>query len=224
MTRLAYSALLLAMTIAAGCAATADAGSSEEDVHLGTPPDAGTDAAPASDAGPAVVDTDAGAAAPSDTDAAAPTGPRGPSATTFTAKLAAIGLDVNNLPALHDLPTAQKLKVMRTFNESMGITCTNCHDASDYAKMTPQKEIAAAGWEDISRKVTMADGAPIYCDSCHYGKFDFLDRTSGFAGIQSWMKTNFVETLKTKAGDAMACSTCHGSTPVDQPGYGDSTH
>ena len=103
MTRLGSSAVLLAMGIAGGCAATAAdrVGASEDSVHLDVPPDASMDAASDS----ASDDSDAA-------DAAAPAAPPpGPSTTTFAEKLTAIGLDVNNLPALHDLPMAQKLKV-----------------------------------------------------------------------------------------------------------------
>lgn len=218
MTRLTSSVLLLAMLVAGGCAVTSadNAGSSEEGVHVGQAPDAAAEASTADAA------TDAGAPADTDaSDATAPIGPRGPSTTTFTAKLAAFGLDVNNLPSLHDLPMNQKMKVMRTFNESMGIQCNACHDLSDYSAETKQKEIARAGWDEISRKVTMADGSPLYCDSCHYGKFDFLDRTGGHAAISQWMQTNFVEKLKSKSGEEMACTTCHKEGAPPPP---DSTH
>lgn len=220
MTRPAPAALFLSMLIAGGCAATADdIGSSEDPVHLGHPPDAGTEADAAAGAAPDP-DIDAGP----DIDAASnepePALPPGPSTTAFADKLTAIGLDVNDLPSLHDLPMAQKLKVMRTFNESMGISCNACHDTSDYAKPTEQKEIAAAGWEGISRKLTMGDGSAIYCDSCHYGKFDFLDRSEGHEGIARWMQKNFVEQLKTKSGEEMQCTTCH----VNGPPGSESTH
>jgi hypothetical protein len=213
MTRLSSSLLLLAMLVAGGCAATAgdDGSTSESAVHIGQA-DAAADATPATDAG--VPD-----AAPAD-DASA--GPRGPSATTFTAKLAAAGLDVNNLPSLHDLPMNQKMKVMRTFNESMGIQCNSCHDLSDYSIETKQKEIARAGWDEISRGLVMADGSgAIYCDSCHYGKFDFLDRSKGYDGIAQWMADNFVAKLADKSGEAMACTTCHKGGPPPPP---DATH
>lgn len=224
MTRPGSSAILFfAMLVAGGCAATSgdDTGSNEDSVKLGHPPDAGTDAS--ADAGAA--DSDASAdAGVIDSDAAAdaaPSGPPGPSGSTFGAKLQAIGLDITNLPALHDLPLGQKMKVMKTFNESMGVTCTNCHDASDYAKPTPQKAIASDGWEVISRKLTTADGAPVYCDSCHYGTFDFLDRSGGYDGIATWMYENFVSKLKTKSGDQMTCTTCHVNGPPENTG---STH
>jgi len=215
MTRLTSSVLLFAMLIAGGCAATASDGSasSENAVHVGQGPDAAVEASTSDDAG-APSDTDA-------SDATAPVGPRGPSTTTFTAKLAAFGLDVNNLPALHDLPINQKMKVMRTFNESMGMQCNACHDLSDYSAETKMKDVARAGWDEITRKVTMADGSALYCDSCHYGKRDFLDHTVGHAGISQWMQTNFVEKLKSKDGADMACTTCHKEGAPPPP---DSTH
>jgi hypothetical protein len=213
--RVGHSVFLLAVVFAAGCAATADdpSESTDDAVHIGVPPDASApDAiAPAPDGGAA-------------TDAASP--PPGPSTTTFADKLSAIGLDVNNLPSLHDLPTSQKLKVMRTFGETMGISCNACHDLSDYSAPTPQKETAVVAWENISRKLTMADGSPIYCDSCHYGKFDFLDH-SDHHQLELWMKSSFVEKLRDKSGAPMACTTCHSEDPTepsDQPDAGSSTN
>lgn len=217
MTRLGSAGLLLATLIAGGCAATAGdgTGSSEDSIHLGRPLDGGTDAAATTDGAPSDP-SDGGApdddAAVHEADAAPP-GPPGPTTTTFGAKLASIGLDVNNLPSLHDLPMGQKMKVMRTFNESMGVSCNSCHDVSDYAKPTKQKEVASEGWELISRTLTMADGGALYCDSCHHGKFEFLDHSAGFDGIAAWMQTNFVEQIKTKSGDPMACTTCHTNGP-----------
>jgi hypothetical protein len=114
------------------------------------------------------------------------------------------------------------MKVLRTFNESMGIQCNSCHDLSDYSIETKQKEIARAGWDEISRGLVMADGSgAIYCDSCHYGKFDFLDRSKGYDGIAQWMADNFVAKLADKSGEAMACTTCHKGGPPPPP---DATH
>jgi hypothetical protein len=217
MTRLSSSLLLLAMLVAGGCAATAgdDGSTSENAVHIGNAPDAAADAA--SDA---TSETDAGApdAAPAD-DASALSTPL-PTPTTFTAKLAAAGLDVNNLPPLHDLPMNQKMKVMRTFNESMGVQCNECHDLSDFSIETKAKENAREVWENISRKVVMADGSAVYCDSCHHGQEKFLDRSQGHAGIVQWMNDNLVQKMKTKNGDPMTCTTCH---PTGVPEFTDGT-
>lgn len=210
MTRLGYSAVLLALTIAAGCAATAeDVGASADSVHLGTPPDAAAEAGSSDDA--AIAD-----AGPTDDGSAPETdgGPEhAPTATTFGAKLTAIGLDPANLPLLHDLTSSQKMKVMRMFNEAMGVQCTTCHTPGDYAAPTKRKEIAAAGWDVIARGVTTGDGSPIFCDSCHHGVFKILDEHMTHDEIGQFMQRNFVNTLRAKSGEAMKCTTCHVNGP-----------
>jgi hypothetical protein len=135
--------------------------------------------------------------------------PQGPSPTTFGTKLGALGLDVQNLPALHDLDSSTKLSVMQTFTDTLGVQCGACHTEGDYAAPTPQQDVATQAWEDIVRKLAIADGGgPLYCDSCHRGTFHFLDR-SNRAALQTWMQTNFVEKLQRKDGEPMACSACH---------------
>jgi hypothetical protein len=151
-----------------------------------------------------------------DASAGGTTAPRGPSPTTFGAQLQAMGLDPRNMPALHDLDRNTKLRVMRTFNSAMGTTCEDCHAAGDYSQPTPRKEAATSAWEDIVRKMTVGDGGqPLYCDSCHYGTFHFLDRSDRPA-LKEWMRTNFVDKLHRKDGVATDCLACHATKPTYQ--------
>src|SRR5437016_1622907 len=127
---LRFGAPVLAIAVAAaavaGCGRSAEGDGASTESAISD--DRGHDPG---DAGGTDGASDAGA-----TDAA--TGPRGPSTTTFAGDLTAIGLDVTNLPALHDLPSSKKMKVMRTFTKTMGISCGDCHVDDDYSAPTPQ--------------------------------------------------------------------------------------
>ena len=46
-----------------------------------------------------------------------------------------------------------------------------------FAADTPQKRVAQKMWDEFVRKLSLPDGQPLYCDSCHQGKLTFLDRS-----------------------------------------------
>jgi hypothetical protein len=199
MLRLKRDILLigLALATAAGCATAASEGASSSSADTTGVSDAGD--AGVGDAAPGVV--------------------RGPSATTMAHDIAAAGLDINNLPELHDLDMTKKMKVMRTFNKSMGVQCNACHDLSDYSIMTPQKEAADLAWNTIVRGMSMPDGGSLYCDSCHYGKLHFLDRADR-PTLMQWMNDNFVNGLVHKDSSPMACTSCHKTDPTTEDAGG----
>jgi hypothetical protein len=100
---------------------------------------------------------------------------------------------------------------MRTFTKSLGVQCNGCHDTTDFSKPTPQKTIAGHMWNDFVKQLSLADGSgALYCDSCHNGQKDFLDR-SNHPALAAWMKANFVGKLKRNDGAAHNCGTCHGN-------------
>ncbi|MDB4937099.1 MAG: hypothetical protein JWP87_4071 [Labilithrix sp.] len=107
-----------------------------------------------------------------------------------------------------------KLKaVMKTFTIALGTTCEGCHAKSgtkiDYEAATPKKNVAKKMWTDLVRGLQKKDGKPLYCDSCHQGKMEFLDRADDKA-LGAWMKNNFVDKLARRDGAEHGCATCHG--------------
>jgi hypothetical protein len=128
----------------------------------------------------------------------------------LAASLTAAGLDIHQLPKLESLPDAQLHKVMSTFTKALGVQCNGCHDTSDYSASTPQKIIALNMWDQFVLGLKTKDGSAFYCDSCHQGQKDFLDRSS-HQGLASFMSANFVGKLQRVDGQTHDCSTCHGN-------------
>lgn len=133
-------------------------------------------------------------------------------ATHMADDLRAVGLDVKNLPPFEKLDRKQLGKVMRTFTRSLGIACVGCHDVNDFARASARKRVAKKMWNEIVRQVAMADGQPVYCDSCHQGSVHALDRRDK-AIVASYMDDVFVGLLKRSDGKEHDCGTCHGDPP-----------
>jgi Lamin Tail Domain/Cytochrome c7 and related cytochrome c len=127
-------------------------------------------------------------------------------------QLTAAGLDPTNLPALDALPKSALMPVMKTFASSLGAQCSDCH-ASDFSVDTAKKEIAKKMWSTFVQQLNLANGQPLYCDSCHAGKMTFLDR-SDESTLSAYMEANFVDGVSRKDGTAQSCTNCHGS-PFD---------
>lgn len=53
----------------------------------------------------------------------------------------------------------------------------------------------------------------LFCDSCHQGKADFLQRDEHTA---AWMQENFVAQLRRADGTDVTCATCHGQPHQDE--------
>jgi cytochrome c7-like protein len=171
---------------------------------------------------------------PSTTTAGAPTDPpptAPPSKTpalrdgvdeTIKTTLTGAGLDVANLPdELKDAVTdrAKTRAVMKTFTIALGVECNHCHapkagsEELDYEANTPQKNVARKMWTNFVRGLSRKDGSALYCDGCHQGKAEFLDRADDKA-LGGWMKENFVAKLARRDGQDHSCKTCHGD-PFD---------
>ena len=110
--------------------------------------------------------------------------------------------------------------LMDAFAKSLGVKCDFCHvkkqDKSaqgspqfDFAVDTEKKKVAERMWDEWVAKLAMTDGSPLFCDSCHQGKSEFLDR-SDEDQLHAWMKQNFAEKLVQKDGSPVGRSTCHG--------------
>ncbi|MFO0659357.1 MAG: cytochrome c3 family protein [Polyangiaceae bacterium] len=95
---------------------------------------------------------------------------------------------------------------MPFFSKSTGMACDDCHDKSDKKKSTPNVQIAAHMWDDYAVKLKSGAG-PLFCDSCHDGRHDFLTRTDK-ESVKNLMNTSASKLTK-KGGDAVSCQTCH---------------
>jgi hypothetical protein len=163
-------------------------------------------------------DTTAADAGPAD----GGTGTPAPKASQLVADLTAIGLDPHALPKLDSLEPAKLKKVMKTFTKALGVQCTGCHDPSDFSLSTPNKRIAARMWSDFVEGLAFKDGSVLYCDSCHGGQAEFLDR-SDKPKLRQWMSDNFVDRMKRTDGADHGCKTCHGD-PFDGDVFKDVWH
>jgi hypothetical protein len=80
------------------------------------------------------------------------------------------------------------------------------------AAPTPRKKIAEKMWNEFVVKLAMQDGSPVFCDTCHQGRFLQLDRHDKKA-VSGWMDDNFVGKMKRRDGKEHECATCHGDPP-----------
>jgi Cytochrome c3 len=162
-----------------------------------------TAAAPAS-TGASSVPTAAGASG------AAPTsfGNNKPTvASSLMAGLADAGIDVKNLPPLEKLSKSQQTKVMNSFTKSLGVKCNFCHSATNFEADHPMKNVARRMWNENVRGITF-DGGALYCDSCHQGKAEMLDKSDKKV-LGAWMDAEYTKRMK-RSGQAQTCANCHG--------------
>jgi cytochrome c7-like protein len=137
-----------------------------------------------------------------------------PIASRMLTQLKNVGVDPQALPqSISTLAPAALDQVMKTFSASLGIDCNGCHDAKDGAHAMRQLNIANKMWSEMAAKLQLADGAALYCDSCHQGRASFLGRGDTHA-LGLWMQTEFVDGLSRKDRKPNDCVTCHGS-PYD---------
>jgi hypothetical protein len=159
---------------------------------------------------------DGGSVAPEPEGTSAPAPFTGPmavvEATHMAERLSEVGLDPKNLPPFEKLDRRQKARVMKTFTASLGIQCIGCHDLSDFAEPSPRKRVAKRMWNEMVRVLAMADGSPVYCDSCHQGSLLVLDRAEKKL-VAGYMDDVMVGKLKRIDGKDHDCGTCHGDPP-----------
>lgn len=129
--------------------------------------------------------------------------------------LKSLGLDPAALPTLDKLSPEQLRKVMGLFSKSLGVDCKFCHKSGDFKAVTNNKKVAERMWNEWVHGVSLKTGAnesPMFCDSCHQGKAEFLDKSDHDA-LATWMKTELVERMH-KSDAEMSCASCHGK-PFD---------
>lgn len=125
-------------------------------------------------------------------------------------RLTALGLDAKNLPAFAKLTPEQKKKVMPLFKQSLGYSeCTGCHVEGDFKKSTKKMKIAHAMWDHFVVDLRRDGGEPLFCDSCHVGKEEPIDKSDKDA-LKKFMATEYVDKLDRKDGKPHDCKTCHG--------------
>ena len=120
-----------------------------------------------------------------------------------------LGIDPLKPPPLNKLSPDVIRKVMGTFRKALGVKCDFCHDANDFKAWTPNKHVAENMWQHYIVDLRMQDGSPLYCDSCHNGSAQFLDRGDKKA-LSKWMDANYVSNLKRADKKDHSCDTCHG--------------
>lgn len=160
----------------------------------------------------ATANTTTTATANTTTTTATPSGPvmNAPRATAFVTELADIGLDAKSVPKWSDLTPKQIRSVMQLFRQSLGARCGDCHVPENFTAPSRMKTIAEHMWNDITTLVALADGSPVFCDSCHQGKLTFLNR-GDLSALKASMKENFVDKLARKDAQEHRCTTCHVS-------------
>jgi Cytochrome c7 and related cytochrome c len=131
-----------------------------------------------------------------------------PVPSSFTSELEALGLTPKSLPPIEKLDPRALRGVMKLMAKALGVKCGDCHAEGDFAAPTARKRIAAHMWNEFAAKLEMDGGSPIFCDSCHQGRTNLLDRRDKKA-LGAWMDQNFVVKLQRKDGQAHECETCH---------------
>ncbi|HVH48157.1 MAG TPA: cytochrome c3 family protein [Labilithrix sp.] len=140
---------------------------------------------------------------------APPGGPMKPLApSSMEAQLRDIGVDPAALPPLNKLDAKTLRDVMNTFTKALGVKCNHCHE-KDFKAPTERKKIATHMWNDFTRALAVEGGGALYCDSCHGGRAQFLDRRD-LGALGHWMQDNFVDKMKRADKKDHSCDTCHG--------------
>lgn len=127
----------------------------------------------------------------------------------FAEDLRKLGIDPLKPQPLNKLSPDTIRKLMPTFAKSLGVKCAACHDTDNFKTWTPKKRVASRMWNEFVVGMAMEDGSPLYCDSCHGGKLEFLDRHDKKA-LSGWMDANFVKKLKRTDKKETSCEGCHG--------------
>jgi hypothetical protein len=132
-----------------------------------------------------------------------------PAASAMAEDLKKLGIDPLHPPPLNKLSPDVIRKLMPTFAKSLGVKCEACHDVNNFKAWTAKKRVAGQMWQHFVVGMALEDGAPLYCDSCHGGKMEFLDRHDKKA-LSAWMDANYVAKLKRSDKKDHSCETCHG--------------
>lgn len=133
--------------------------------------------------------------------------------TAFSDELRGLGLDPLALPRFEQLTPVQVRRMMSLFTRSLGVACTECHDANDPNAPTRSKRMAVRMWNEMMREQSSTLGL-LFCDSCHGGQAKFLVR-GDHERSAVYMSENYTDKLKRRDGKDVECETCHGD-PADE--------
>lgn len=202
-----HGVLSIALLVAAACGGAASTG------PIGVSPLPTATTAPTAGHAPSASAAPTASAAATTPESTGPVPPahvemKAPVASAMVADLASLGLDPKDLPPMERLDPKALRGVMKLFARAIGGKCADCHIEGDFAAQTRRKKIAKKMWNELVVKLTLADGSPLFCDSCHQGRIVQLDRTDKKA-LAKWMDASFVDGLKSKDGQSMECETCH---------------
>lgn len=108
---------------------------------------------------------------------------------------------------------AEVLTIMQGVAKALGVDCTHCHDAVDYAKSTPKKDVANWMASELMPRLAKRDGGTITCADCHAddgrGKAKILGAPRTRQRAVEWMTVRLVERFAAAAGGPLYCATCH---------------
>ena len=141
-------------------------------------------------------------------------------ASTMMAELKATGIPPSKLQPLAKMSLEEKKKLMPLFQKALGFkSCGGCHaggeGAFDFKAETHHKTIARGMWDHFVVPLRDAQGANVFCDSCHAGKVEVLNR-SNHEDLMAFMKAQYVGKLRRGDGQDHTCATCHGQPMVPQ--------
>ena len=142
--------------------------------------------------------------------AAAPGKPMLPLAPTqFTSELRELGITATTVPDWQALGPALKKKLMPLFKKSLGFEkCSGCHK-SDVGIITHNMKVAKQMWQHFVVPLRQTDGSLVFCDSCHNGSMNILERSNPEA-LSAFMKAEYAHKVTRLDKSPHACKTCHG--------------
>lgn len=133
-------------------------------------------------------------------------------ATSLEADLKKIGLNLQKLPDLEKMPLAQKKKVMPLLQKSLGMeNCQGCHVENDFKKETRNMKVSREMWRHFVAPLRTEQGGTVFCDSCHSGSKQVLNRADKKA-MEKFMEEEYEHKLTRADKKDMECGTCHGDT------------
>lgn len=108
---------------------------------------------------------------------------------------------------------AEVLTIMAGVAKALGVGCDHCHDEMNYAKSSPEKEIANWMATELVPRLVKRGGGSITCADCHAddgkGKAKILGAPRSRSRAVEWMTVRLVERFDAAAGGPLYCATCH---------------